>query len=259
MSSVICGTSICVSNSFAARRAVIRSSRCGSASEEIAALRRELIEPARIEIALRALGRDLVAELADRRDRELKVGSIALVTASRLNSVLASSVSSAGRRSPLLERDVDQLVQHLAGIDLADGEIVVARHQRRRRRARSRRDRSPGSSSPISIERLGRIVAAIVGEIEQQANDVLAQGRRQPRGHAEIDQRELDVDVGGCGAASRLRLVLDASERRRRGTLRRRADRTPSLPTASSGLSSRPAARRTRCPGADRRGSVRRS
>jgi hypothetical protein len=46
-----------------------------------------------------------------------------------------------------------------------------------------------------------RVVAAIVGEIEQETNDRAPKRRREARRHSEVDQGELDVDSRGCGAA----------------------------------------------------------
>src|SRR6185437_10414792 len=93
-----------------------------------------------------------------------------------------------------LKRDVDQLVQHAAGVQLADREIVVPRHEGGDL-AHVDFALEAGQLGAELDQCRGGVFSAIVGEVEEQPHDVLACTRRQARGHAEVDQRQLYVDI----------------------------------------------------------------
>ena len=205
--------------------------------------------------------RDLVAELADRLQRACSVGSSARVTPSRLNSALASSVSSAGSRSPCWNEMSITSNRTRARLHLADGEVVVARDERRRSRGCSRRGRSPSVGVAHLDQRRGDVVAAIVAERHQQA-------RRRARAcvveRRAVMPKSISASRTSTSAGVGVRRVpappASMLRQRRRGRARaivapvvaRHLGRRQRVPRAA-------AARRTRCPDADRRGRSRRS
>ena len=227
--------------------------------QEVAALHRDLIEPARRQVALRALPSRSRSPNSRIVSSGVKIGSSARVTPSRLNSAFASSVISAGSRSPLRNERSIKSIQHASRLHLGGGELVVARDRASRSRACTDAIEVVGGS-PISISVGGDVVAAMIAERHQQA-------RRRARACVGDSRAVIPKSISasrtstssGSGAADgtapRPRCARSAST----PLARARVDRSPRHLALASAGSACPAARRTRCPGADRRERIRRS
>ena len=93
------------------------------------------------------------------------------------------------------------------------GALVVLRYQLR-----------DFASEPRSVEVVDRladldqrfpgVVASILRKIEQQSHDAIAHGRREPRGHAEVDQRRVAARPGRRGRRLALCNLLELRQRR---------------------------------------------
>ena len=88
-----------------------------------------------------------------------------------------------------------------ARLHLADGELEVARDRAARSRACSRRGRSRRVGSPISMSVAATSSPRCSPSAMSSRVDALAHRRREPRRHAEVDQREPRRRRRGSGAA----------------------------------------------------------
>src|SRR6185436_19232674 len=98
--------------------------------QQVAALGRELIQAARIQISTRTLGDNLISEFANSWD-----WAVRRIDRPRhrveVEQRLGQERQFRGKTESTLEGNVDRIVQHLAGVELADRKVVVARHETR--------------------------------------------------------------------------------------------------------------------------------
>ena len=183
-------------------------------------------------------------------------GSSARVTPSRLNSALASSVISAGRRSPCWNERSITSNRMLSRLHLGRGELHVARDER---------GDLPRVAGAVEVvrrlalldERRGHLVAAVVAKRHEEPRGRVAHGGataapscRSRSARAGRPRPRARGSAAACASTSSCASGVAAS----RGSSRR----SPPPPRRGSSGSACPAARRTRCPDADRRGRSRR-
>ncbi len=167
--------------------------------DEVAPLRGQLEEAARVQLAPRALGGDLGAEVADRLDRAVRRGERAR-HAVQVEHRLREQGELGRQAQPTLEGGVDHLVQHLPHLHVAHREVVVARHERRHV-VHERVALEAGEHLPHLDQRLCQPVAVVVGEVQEETHDPLAHREREPRRHAEVDERDADLRLAVAGRA----------------------------------------------------------